>query len=290
MTDQKLLVTLAALEAFLLARRQGPPDLEAAVQAAMVKLHGDAVPHAIAAAGHAIAQAVEAHGATFPPGTEPAYHDRHHQAEAILSAGWLGAAAMDAGLMSKHEATLLILAMAGHDLLHDGTRGEAAGALERRSALHTDALTAFLPAPDRAEITRLIMATIPEAVVKDLPARLAREADLFASFASLTPGLGWRLSHALAAEMMAAGLPGAAAIACHGGRLALLKRLPDLTPPAQALGLAAACAVQLAALARAGGDGCAEIAARNLDAMPTEENARLWHAALIALGWPERTP
>ena len=286
MTDQKLLVTLAALEAFILARRQGPPDLDAAVQAAMVKLHGDAVPHAIATAGHAIAQAVEAHGATFPPGTEPAYHDRHHQAEAILAAGWLGAAAMDAGLMSKHEATLLILAMAGHDLLHDGTLGDTAGALERRSAFRTDALITFLPTTDRAEISRLIMATMPEAEVGDLPARLAREADLFAS---LTPGLGWRLSLALATEMAAAGLPGADAIASHAGRLALLKRLPEMTPPAQTLGLAAARAVQLAALCRAGGDSCAETAAANLDAMPSEENARLWHAALIALGWPDPT-
>ena len=287
MTDPPSLATLAALEQSLLARRQGPPDLAGAVRAALAQLHGAAVPPEFAAAGQAIAEAVERHGASFPPGAEPAYHDRYHQAEAILAAGRLGAAAVDAGLMSRHAATLLVLAMAGHDLLHDGTPGEAAGALERRSALHTDALIAFLPASDRAEITRLILATIPEAVVKDLPARLAREADLFAS---LTPGLGWRLSHALAAEMKAAGLPGAAAIACHGGRLALLKRLPDLTPPAQALGLAAACAAQLAALAHAGGDGCAEIAARNLDAMPTEENARLWHAALIALGWPERTP
>jgi hypothetical protein len=70
---------------------------------------------------------------------------------------------------------------------------------------------------------------------------------------------------------------------------ALLKRLPEMTPPAQALGLAAARAVQLAALCRAGGDSCAETAAANLDAMPSEENARLWHAALIALGWPDPT-
>jgi hypothetical protein len=193
---------------------------------------------------------------------------------------------MDAGLMSKHEATLLILAMAGHDLLHDGTLGDTAGALERRSAFRTDALITFLPTTDRAEISRLIMATTPEAEVGDLPARLAREADLFAS---LTPGLGWRLSLALATEMAAAGLPGADAIARHAGRLALLKRLPEMTPAAQALGLAAARAVQLAALCRAGGDSCAETAAANLDAMPSEENARLWHAALIALGWPEPT-
>jgi hypothetical protein len=46
-------------------------------------------------------------------------------------------------------------------------------------------------------------------------------------------------------------------------------------------------AVQLAALRRAGGDGCAEIAAGNLDAMPSAENARLWQEALVALGWPE---
>jgi hypothetical protein len=286
MTDPQSLATLAALEQYLLARRQGPPHLVGAAYTALAQLHGAAVPPEFAAAGQAIAEAVERHGASFPPGAEPAYHDRHHQAEAILAAGWLGAAAVDAGLMSRYAGTLLILAMAGHDLLHDGTLGDTAGALERRSALRTDALITFLPTTDRAEISRLIMATMPEAEVDDLPARLAREADLFAS---LTPVLGWRLSLALATEMAAVGLPGGDAIASHAGRHALLKRLPEMTPPAQALGLAAARAVQLAALCRAGGDSCAETAAANLDAMPSEENARLWHAALIALGWPEPT-
>jgi hypothetical protein len=284
MIEPERLEILAARERHLLTRRQGPPDVCGAVEAALAQLPAVALTPEIASAGQAIAQAVERHGASFPPGAEPAYHDRHHQAEAILAAGWLGAAAMDAGVISGHEATLLILAMAGHDLLHDGTLGDAVGALEKRSAAFTDALIIHLPLADRAEITRLIMATVPEASVQDLPARLAREADLFAS---LTPGLGWRLSHALAAEMAAAGLPGGAAIASHAGRVALLNRLPEMTLPAQALGLAAGRAVQLAALRRAGGDGCAEIAAGNLDAMPSAENARLWQEALVALGWPE---
>jgi hypothetical protein len=284
MTQQVSLRRLRAAEARLLARRAGPPDPEGAVAEGLTAIWGDAVPPDLATAGRAIAAAVEAHGARYAPGAEPAYHGRHHQAEATLTAGWLAAAALHAGVLPARDAGLLVLAMAGHDLLHDGTAGEAPGALERRSAALTERLTAPLPAAERTVITRLIMATAPDAAPADLIGRMAREADLFGS---LTPDLGWRLSHALAAERRAAGLPGACDVASHRTRCALLERMAAMTQPAAELGLEAVRQLQLAALRRAGGGGSAAEGAERLDALPPADAKRRWSAALAALGLPE---
>jgi predicted metal-dependent HD superfamily phosphohydrolase len=284
MTEQASLRAIRSAEARLLARRAGAADPDAAVAAALEAVGGDALPPEFAATGRAIAEAVEAHGAQFETGAEPAYHDRHHQAEATLCAGWLAAAALRAGLLGRREAGILVLAMAGHDLLHDGTVGDAPGALERRSAGIAERLAAPLAAADRVEIVRLILATAPDAAPGDIVARMAREADLFAS---LTPDLGWRLSHALAAERRAARLPGADEIASHAGRCALLGKLPPMTPPAVSLGLEAVRQLQIAALCRAGDAASAAEGAERLDAMPPAEAAWRWSEALAALGLPE---
>jgi hypothetical protein len=275
---------MRAIEAQLLARRDGAPDPQAAVEEALAAVCGEAVPAEIAAAARATATAVEAHGAAFPPGAEPAYHDRYHQAEATLCAGHLAAEALRAGLLAPRAAALVVLAMAGHDLLHDGTAGEAPGALERRSAEATARLATMLPEADRAEVVRLILATAPDAAPDDLAGRMVREADLFAS---LTPDLGWRLSRALAAELRAARLPGAGIVASHAGRFVLLDRLPPMTPPAVALGQEATRQAQLAALRRAGHAACAAEGAERLDAMPPAEAGACWAAALAACGMPD---
>jgi hypothetical protein len=289
-----LLVRLRAAEARLIARRAGPPAPEAAVAEALVEAcGGDAVPPGYAAAGQAIAASVEAHGASFAAGAEPDYHDRHHQAEAALCAGWLAGEARRAGLFDVRTAGLLVLAMAGHDLLHDGRAGEGrpVGALERRSAEATDRLAAaHLPPPDRAEIIRLILVTIPGAPAPgDLAAQMVREADLFGS---LTPSLGWRLSRALAQELERAGeAPEASArVASHAGRLALLTMLPAMSPAAVALGLAASRSAQIAALGAAGGGATPEQGAALLDGLAPEEGMRRWKAALRGLGMPELPP
>jgi hypothetical protein len=178
--------------------------------------------------------------------------------------------------------------MAGHDLLHDGGWGGPPGALERRSAELTVRLAASLAADERAEIARLVLVTDPAtAPPEDLAGRLMREADLFGS---LTPCLGWRLSHALAAEWAEAGDPTAGRVATYVGRFALLSFLPAMTPPAVSLGLAAGRALQLAALQRAGEAASPALGAAALDAAPRDEADRRWKAALRALGLPALPP
>lgn len=263
-----------ALEARMIARRAGAPDMQGAVAEALV-LCGGPVPRAQAEAGARIAARVEQHGRGFPAGAEPAYHSRHHQAEATLAVAWLVAAAAEPG---AEAGRLCVLAMAGHDLLHD-CRDATPGALEARSAAATLRLCEGLDTVARAEIGRLILLTDPAAPApEDIPGRIMREADLFGS---LTPQLGWRLSAALARECTAAGLPGAATIATYGGRAALLGRIMRFTPGAVALGLAAAVAAQLAALAEAGGAQDPRAGAARLDAMPPGQ-ARTRHAAALA--------
>jgi len=283
MTQLAALRTLRGLEARLLMRRSHPPEVAAAVRDALAAIHTDGPPADIAKAGAAIAEAVEAHGARFPPGAEPAYHDRHHQAEATLAAGFLAAAALRGGEMAPRAAWLLVLAMAGHDLLHEGRPAEGE-ALERRSAARTEALATALPPEERAILARLILATAPAAAPPDLPARMAREADLFAS---LTPDLGPRLSRALAAEWRAAGVTDMGTPTTHAGRCALLQRLPAMTPPARALGLEAVRSLQLEALSVAGETEDPAEGARRLDAMPPAAAAARWAAALASLGLPE---
>ena len=199
----------------------------------------------------AVGAAVERHGAGFAPGREPAYHDRHHQAEAALAMGWLTAAAREAGLISAAEAGLGTLAMIGHDLLHDGREAGPPGRLERQSADATAALAgaAGLGAGELTALRRLIdgteFARPPE---PGILLALAREADVLGS---LCPLLGWRLGEALAAERRADGDALAGRVASFAGRLGFLGVLPAPTPPGQALGLAQALADQIAAFARA---------------------------------------
>jgi len=282
------LLRLRAAEAQLLARRKGPPDPEAAAAAALRLAFGDAVPADLAAVGLAIGAAVEAHGAAFAPGTEPPYHDRHHQAEATIVAGWLAGEARRAALLDGRHAGLCVLALTGHDLLHDGNAAAPPGTLERRSAEVARSLTATLPEAERDEITRLILLTnLAVPPPHDLAGRLVREADLFGS---LTPCLGWRLSRALGREFAAAGLGNTMHVADHVGRHALLTLPPPMSPPAEALGLEAARGLQLAALARAGEAASAELGAARLDALPPDVAQARWQAALVALGLPALPP
>ncbi|MBP0462838.1 hypothetical protein J5Y09_02835 [Roseomonas sp. PWR1] len=272
---------LAAAEAFLLARRDGDPAVEAATRAALHEAAGpDATMTPEGRAALALASLVERHGASFPPGQEPAYHDRHHQAEAILAMGWLAGAARRLGLLDACGAARAVAAMAGHDLLHDGSAGGPRGELERRSAAAADEVAAIcgVDAQGRAEIGRIILATTwpwEEAEAPDLACRLAREADLFAS---TLPTLGMPLARRLARELAAAGQADAASVASHAARIGLLRTLPQPTEAAQALGLDAARDAQIAAyaaVARQLGAGSAEAAAAALDAMDAADAAAL---------------
>lgn len=234
----------------------------------------------------AVGAAVERHGAGFPPGAEPAYHDRHHQAEAALAMGWLTALAREAGLITAAEAGLGTLAMIGHDLLHDGSEAGPTGRLERQSADAAAALAIAegLGAGDVAELRRLILGT--EFARPPEPGSLlalAREADVLGS---LCPTLGWRLSDALAAERRADGDAQADRVASFAGRLGFLGVLPAPTPPGQALGLAQARADQIAAFARAAADAGLPAAtpaagAAALDTLPRDIARARYEAALL---------
>uniref|UniRef100_UPI0018DF29B4 hypothetical protein n=1 Tax=Roseomonas rosulenta TaxID=2748667 RepID=UPI0018DF29B4 len=198
-------LAMKAAEQALIALRDQPPDMPAAVRAALADAAGTVDPSAPAhRAALAIAQAVQDHGAGFPPGREPAYHDRLHQAEATRAMGWLAGAARHDGLLSREEAGLAVAAMAAHDLLHDGQAHAERGLLERRSAEAAAAIAAAqgLPPDEIAALRRIVLATTwpwEHGEATDLPCRLAREADLFAS--SL-PRLGPRLGRLLAREQI----------------------------------------------------------------------------------------
>lgn len=271
-------------EAALLRRRAQPPDMRGAVAAALAEaLCGETPPQGAEAAAQSIAAAVVAHANLFLPENEPAYHNQYHQAEATIAMGWLCATARRLGRFDPASAAAGVLAMAGHDLLHDGSVPPP-GTLEARSADRTTALAAQagLDAAALATIRRVILATDPartpaEREGDDLLCRLAQEADLFGS---LTPELGWRLSQVLAREVHAAGYHPDPPFDSFRSRLHLLRLQRPATSAGKRLGLDTATADQIAALA-ALGDGDAERGATALDAR-TPEQARADYLAALA--------
>ena len=272
----------------MIRRRAQPPDMGGAVSAALAEaLCGAPPPRGAEAAGHAIAEEVAAHAASFAPGNEPAYHNQYHQAEATVAMGWLCATARRLDLFGPDSAAAGVLAMAGHDLLHDGSL-PAPGVLELRSADVTAALgaRAGLDATALATIRRTILATdaaraAAERASDDLLCRLAQEADLFGS---LTPEHGWRLSQGLAREVRATGCQPDPPVDSFGGRLRLLRWQRPATPAGRRLGLEATVADQIAAMA-AFGDGDAERGAARLDALPQAQARLDYLAALTAVPW-----
>lgn len=277
----------AQAEAEMIRRRARPADMRAAVAAALAAaLCGEPLPAGAAAAGALIAGAVAAHAASFPPGGEPAYHNQHHQAEAALAMGWLCAEARRLALLDAPAAAAGVLAMAGHDLQHDGSVPPL-GRLEARSAALTAALAAQAGlGPDiQDRIRRVILATDPARIAAGLDAddplcRLAREADLFGS---LTPELGWRLSAALDRELRAAQSVPAPPPGSFAGRLRLLRMHRAFTPAARNLGMEASVCAQRAALARLG-EGDPEVGAARLDALAPARARADYRAALTAAG------
>src|SRR5271167_4317764 len=113
---------LRQAEAALLRRRAQSPNMRGAVAAALAEaLCGETPPQGAEAAGQAIAAAVAAHENSFLQANIPPYHNQHHQAEATLAMGWLCATARRLDRFTSESAAAGVLAMAGHDLLHDGS-------------------------------------------------------------------------------------------------------------------------------------------------------------------------
>jgi hypothetical protein len=240
-----------ALERVLLARRAGPPDVAAAAEAALAAAWGGTPPADLPAARAArrIAAAVEHDGAVrAAAGREPAYHGRHHQAEATLVMGWLAGTARRLGHMRPEDAVLCVAAMAAHDLGHPGRDDGPRGTLEAQSADLGGriALAAGLPEDEVRRLRAVVLSTTwpwrPEEEA-GIAGRLAREADLFGS---ALPVLGRRLGRLLGQELAAAGRDEAAqAVVSREGRRRLLGLLGPGSPAAQALGRDHAIARQL---------------------------------------------
>jgi hypothetical protein len=281
------IAALLDAERCLLRRRKLAPDPVGAVAQALLDAWGGPVPAPYTGAGGRIADRVAQFGAAFAAGTEPAYHDRHHTAEATRAAGWLVCVARQAGALDAVDAVRCVLAMAGHDLMHPGTPGPRPGHLEEVSAAETIRLAHGLAHDDLRAVHRLILVTDPgHPVPTDLPGRLVRESDLFAS---LTPTLGWHLSAALARERRAGGIADADRTDSFAGRLALLRMIPAFSDPAIAFGLAAGCAAQIDAMATASGMPTPERGAATLDAMPRATARAAYTAALTRAGVPSLT-
>ncbi|MCU0983477.1 MAG: hypothetical protein MUC89_00855 [Acetobacteraceae bacterium] len=282
----------AEAERRLMARRRAPPDVSAALAEAVFAACGAMPPlHPPLRAAAAIAAEVDRFGAAFPPGAEPRYHDRYHQAEATLAMGWLCGLARRAGVLDAEEALLGLAAMAAHDLHHPGLAPQRPRQFEEASAAAAaDIATAEgAPAAWCENLRRVVLATAmpqpPETARVPLLHRLAHEADVFGS---AMPHLGRTLSCLMAEELARAGDPAAVLPATHTGRLAFLSAIPRVTDAAAALGLGVALAWQrdaYALCARSLGAGdTAEAGAAALDAQPAAAAEALLVAALAQTG------
>ncbi len=291
---------LEVLEAGLLAKRLSAAEVTAAFESAFALAAADpcaAGLWALHAAGAMIAAAVEA----GPRGSaEPAYHNRHHAAEATLAMGWLCRAARDLELISDVQAALGVVAMVGHDMDHDGSTA-GGGVLEARSwaAVRPLAAEAGLGGATLAALGDIILATDPALVAinaarvrgeapagplgagQDVLRVLANEADVFAS---MLPRLGPCLSRLLAEEWRPSGNPALLRVGTAAGRCAFLRAYPAMSGPAVSLGLEASrtrCLDAYAAVARGAGQGdTAEAGCSVLDAMGAEAARDAYAAAL----------
>jgi hypothetical protein len=278
---EAVLQLLARIEARFMALRRQPADVAAALAEA-VGCAGGGEP-ALAAAGQAMALAAQ----------QPllAYHNHHHVAEAVLAMGWLCAAARGLGLLEHRLAVLGVVAMAGHDLGHDGSPASG-GRLEAQAAAAADRVSAAacVAAPDRAVLCAVILGTDPGQVAGnaaraggqappgplgpqvDRLRALANEADVLAS---LLPELGWDLADALAMEQ--GGQVSPSPSSCTG-RLAFLRRYACFSPAATRLAMPSLQARMVSAFAVDG--GAPEAGARMLDGMERTAARRRWRAAL----------
>jgi hypothetical protein len=238
---------------------------------------------------------VERDGATRArAGLEPAYHNRLHVADTLVSLAVLiraqerfesaggrdlevarssGAGGRDASRRALHRQALQIeamIAMVAHDYLHDGTVNRFRGQLEARSSAAVDAVLVGmgLPGRARARIRRWIRATDP-LIIADHHDRIngrpftIGEPDCLQTLineadilVSSLPSFAASQTDALASERSANGIPGAGSLHSSRSRRQFLERVAIFTSDASySLGLAQLRALQLEAL----GGGATEI-------------------------------
>jgi len=235
----------------------------------------DAVAPGPAAAVHAcmqdLAEAIETDGrCRLTQGLEPAYHNRLHMADTLVSlTALLLETRQDPGetrlaqQQPAHAEWLAMLAMLGHDFHHDGTINKTPSELERRSvSLLAPLLERHgVSAEDSAVVNDLILLTDPTQVsashqkivgrpfaIHDLDclAVLVQEADILAS---TLPGIGQGLTQQLAQEWALFDTPRARHVLTGAGRMGFLRFGALFSSPAsQRLGLAELRAAQISSL------------------------------------------
>lgn len=213
-------------------------------------------------------------------GPEPAYHNRHHFAEAAASMALLCTQAVAQGLIGPDLAELGVLAMIGHDIGHDGTL-PAPGTLERIAAERVACLASGLDAASVDVLRQVILGTDPTRLAANRAAatagapplahlcHLANEADVMGS---LMPRLGWELSALLAREWRAHDAARADAAESFCGRHGFLALYAPPSATAARLGVSECLATQFAAFAPEGPEG--------LDALPRGEAMRRYRSRL----------
>ncbi len=221
----------------------------------------------------ALAQLIEEDGVKrHSQGLEPAYHNRLHMADALVALTVLlletrkdvaTSAATVAMARPAHAEWLAMLAMLGHDYLHDGSVNKTPSELEWRSVRKLQPLMAQhgMSAADAEIVKHLILSTDPSVVpashqkiahrpflIDDLDCLtvLVQEADILAS--SL-PDVGQALTQQLAQEWALFDAPRAAQVLTPKGRLGFLRFGALFSSPAsQRLGLSALRAAQISSL------------------------------------------
>lgn len=268
-----------ALQALRDGWRQDWPGLPAVVEGCLVELGGSLAPRAprraklLHQATMATAFWLEQDGAQRARhGTEPAYHNRLHTADTLVALATLLRAQRSLERHAPAQPTpaerLGLLAMAAHDLLHDGSINRFESELESRSADHLQPLLTELEITpvDAQRVRALILATDPARVPEiharvrgrrfcvaddDCLAVLLVEADILASTLVTT---GLPLTAQLAVEWDRVAPERAQTLRQPLGRLGFLEHAALFSSPASTLlGLPAVRQAQIDALRAARG-------------------------------------
>lgn len=236
--------SLTAFEEQRWLSREGQPDLLGCLQDAYLRLeHRPAA--SFQQAQMEIIGILEDDART----TEPAYHNRRHVCD-VVSAAALLLEAQDCRGLQDDVVDAVMTAALGHDIHHDGRAISIDGILERQAA---DAVTQIgkrsgLSAGINAFMEALIMATFPADQAKirtniraGAACSGAEEFQLLLGdadvLASLTPGLGMKLSAQLREEWQAAGFSPVSPPDSPEGRRIFLGIYTTLSPAAQRLGV-----------------------------------------------------
>ena len=235
----------------------------------------DAGKQAISDCIAALAQAIEDDGArrSLADG-EPGYHNRLHVADTLSALTCLllltrQECGRSLDERPDHAEWLQMLAMLGHDFLHSGLVNQFPSQIEQASV---DALlplmrSAGMMEEDSRQVAELILMTDPARVrehheqMSGEPftpgsfgsmAMLLQESDILAS---VMPGIGVELTHALAGEWSRFSEAMGRSLLSVGSRIAFLCEFARFTSPAsRRLGVPEAIAAEVAALERVARD------------------------------------